>query len=257
MTLPPHLRTALDHLLETSAEDRRVTLDAIGDAIGSGAIDTAQIEQLLNELESKGRTVVAPEGGAGVASLRKVLPAARAIASEIGRTARIGDIAARTGLSEDEVRAAREVLERRLAAESAELPARDLVAELGLVAEREQRLAAAGGRAGARDLEHLLLGQVGPLSAPRRPGEGAVAADVAAERRQRQEHLRRVGDERPGAQAPGLGEQVVERRREEVAGELGVDGGRAHVFREHTSMRSGFIRRRRTPPEEARCDSCS
>ncbi len=51
------------------------------------------------------------------------------------------------GLLEHEPRAALEVLERRLAAERAELLARDLVAQLGLVAEREERLAAAGRRA--------------------------------------------------------------------------------------------------------------
>ena len=108
---------------------------------------------------------------------------------------------------------AAEVLERRLAAERRELGARDLVAELGLVAEREERLGAPGRRAGARDREHLLLGQERTLAAPRRPREGAVAADVAAERRQRDEDLRRVGDE-PAA-APPLArrrEQFVERR---------------------------------------------
>ena len=89
----------------------------------------------------------------------------------------------RPGLLEDEPRAALEVLERRLAAERAQLLARDLVAELGLVAEREERLAAAGRRAGARDREHLVLGHERALAAPRRPRERAVAADVAAERR--------------------------------------------------------------------------
>ena len=79
-----------------------------------------------------------------------------------------------------------------------ELLARDLVAQLGLVAEREERLAATGRGAGARDREHLVLGQVRALAAARRPRERAVAADVAAERRQRDEDLRRVGDERPG-----------------------------------------------------------
>jgi hypothetical protein len=36
-------------------------------------------------------------------------------------------------------------------------------------------------------------------------------ADVPAELRQRDEDLRRVGDDRTAAQAPGLGEQLFER----------------------------------------------
>ena len=149
-------------------------------------------------------------------------------------------------LLEDEPRAAREVLERRLAAERAELLARDLVAELGLVPEREERLAAAGGGARASDREHLVLGHERALAAPRRPRERAVAADVAAQRRQRDEDLRRVRDERAAPQSPRLGEEVVERRGEEV-------GRRAHVLREHTSMMRVRIRlTRRSERKETR-----
>ena len=120
-------------------------------------------------------------------------------------------------LLEHEPGAASQVLERRLAAERAELVARDLVAELGLVAEREERFAAAGRRPGAGDSEHLVLGHVRALASPRRAGERAVAADVAAERRQRDEDLGRVGDERPRSQAARLREQLVQRRGEEFA----------------------------------------
>ena len=94
-----------------------------------------------------------------------------------------------------------------------ELLARDLVAQLGLVAEREERLAAARGGTGARDREHLLLGHERALAAPGRPRERAVAADVAAERRQRDEDLRRVRDEGAWPQASSLGEKLLERRR--------------------------------------------
>ena len=118
----------------------------------------------------------------------------------------------RPGLLEHESRTALEVLERRRAAERAQLLARDLVAQLRLVAEREERLAAAGGGARARDREHLLLRHERALAAPRRTRERAVAADVAAERRQRDEDLRRVRDERAAAQAASLGEQLLERR---------------------------------------------
>ena len=118
------------------------------------------------------------------------------------------------GLVEHEPGAAREVLERRLAAELAQLAARDLVAELRLVAEREERLAAARRRARARDREHLVLSTERALSAPRRPRERAVAADVAAQSRQRDEDLRRVGDERAPAAAaapPRAGRRAARR----------------------------------------------
>src|SRR5437899_1187080 len=99
------------------------------------------------------------------------------------------------GFLEDGRGSAGEVLERRLAAERGELLARDAVAELGLVAEREERLVAAGSGAGAGDRQHLVEREVGTLAPPRGPGEGAVVADVAAERRERDEDLGRVRDE--------------------------------------------------------------
>ncbi len=111
----------------------------------------------------------------------------------------------------------REVLERRLEAELGQLLARNAVAELRLVAEREEGLATAGGGARASYLEHLVELHEGPLAAPRGPREGAVAADVAAQLRQRDEDLRRVGDERPGevrAALAGEPAEVLERRPE-------------------------------------------
>jgi len=128
-----------------------------------------------------------------------------------------------TRLLEHPPRAAPEVLERRLAAELGELLARDPIARLRAVAEGEERLGAARLRARPRDGQHLVLGEVRALAAPRRPRKGAVAADVAAERRQRDEDLRRVGDERPdpfGAQAPRLAHEVVEGRAKKLGGEV-------------------------------------
>ena len=119
-------------------------------------------------------------------------------------------------LREDEPRAALEVLERRRAPQRVQLLARDLVAQLGLVAEREERLAASRRRARPRDREHLVLGHERAFAATRWARERAVAADVATERRQRDEHLRRVRDERSRAEPPGLREQLLERRGADV-----------------------------------------
>src|SRR5439155_14589139 len=76
---------------------------------------------------------------------------------------------------------------------------------------------AAGLGAGARDGQHLVRGQVRALAAARRRSEGAVVADVAAELRQRDEDLRRVRDEEPGA-----GGAEPARRLQQIGGvELG------------------------------------
>ena len=121
-------------------------------------------------------------------------------------------------LLEHEPRAPLEVLERRLTTERPELLARDLVAQLRLVAEREERFVAAGGRTGARDREHLVLGHESPLAALRRARECAIPADVAAQGRKRDEDLRRVCDQRAGPESTRLREQLLERCGEKVGG---------------------------------------
>src|SRR5205807_8797699 len=76
------------------------------------------------------------------------------------------------GLVEHRAGRAGEVLERRLAAERGELLARDAVAELGLVAEGEERLVTADRGAGTRDLQDLVEREIGALAPPWRPREG-------------------------------------------------------------------------------------
>ncbi len=102
--MDPALRSVVDRLLVM--HPTRVELDAIGEAIGAMPIDAAGIEAILDALEDAGRTVAAPAGAHGIAALRKVVPAARALADDLGRTARVSEIAARAGLTEAEVRQA-------------------------------------------------------------------------------------------------------------------------------------------------------
>ena len=123
------------------------------------------------------------------------------------------------GLAEHSLRRPADIVERRLTTECLELVTGSPVAQLGLVAESEQRLAAAGGRAGAGDPEHLVDRHVGTLTAPRRVRECAVVADVAAELRQRDEDLRRIRDETTVtliAQRPRVCTELVERPGEEL-----------------------------------------
>ena len=75
--------------------------------------------------------------------------------------------------------------------------ARRPIAQFRFVAEGEEGLLAAGAGAGAGDRQHLPGIQIHRLAAPRRVREGAVMAHVAAQLRQRDEHLPRIGDERP------------------------------------------------------------
>ena len=76
------------------------------------------------------------------------------------------------------------------------LVARLRVAQLRLVAEREQRLLAAGAAPATAIVEHLVDARDTARSpAPRRMGERAIMADVAAKLRQRNEDLARIGDE--------------------------------------------------------------
>jgi hypothetical protein len=108
----------IDDVLRSLLERHQdvVPLDAIGDAIGARAISTEQIEQLLDAIERSGRTIAAPTEARGVETLRKVIPTARALGNELGRTATVTEIAARANLAEDEVRRAlllAKVMQRR------------------------------------------------------------------------------------------------------------------------------------------------
>ncbi len=157
------------------------------------------------------------------------------------------EVRQQAGLLQHQPRHGGEIGERRRVAERGQFLARLPVAQLRLVAEREQGLVAAGPRAGARDGEHLVRGEEGALAAPRRMGEGAVVADIAAELGERDEHLARDGDDvaEPGIAHPrrggGKGGDVIvagQRHRlvaPEAAAREETLGDRAHGYRAHPS----------------------
>ena len=89
------------------------------------------------------------------------------------------------------------IIDRGFVPERVERLARGAVAKLGLVAQREQRLGAARGRARASDRQHFVRGKVGGLPRARAFGEGAIVADVPAEVGERNEHLARIRDVAP------------------------------------------------------------
>lgn len=103
------LQAVVDALLLASERSKTVTLDAIGEAIGTKAVGTEEVDAIVSALEARGRKVLAPEGQRGEGHLRDVIAAARALKSELGRTPSAKEIAARSGLDERDVRHALEL----------------------------------------------------------------------------------------------------------------------------------------------------
>jgi hypothetical protein len=104
--LPPKLSEAAAALLAASAESKTISLDAIGEAIGIVPVSAEDVEALMVTLEEAGRAVIGPQGARGVGMLRLVIPAARALTAALGRKPTVLEIAARTGVAEDDVRQA-------------------------------------------------------------------------------------------------------------------------------------------------------
>jgi hypothetical protein len=100
----PEIESVLIALLQASEVSREVSLDGIGEAFGTLAVTAEEIDQLLTDLEDRGRRVVGPSGGGGESRLKTVIAAARALEGELGRKARPAEIAARAGITEEQVR---------------------------------------------------------------------------------------------------------------------------------------------------------
>ncbi|CAN5838762.1 hypothetical protein BH11MYX4_BH11MYX4_23780 [soil metagenome] len=104
MALRRELQAIADALLAASAESHEVTLDAIGQAIGTRAVTPVEIDALIATLEAAGRSITGPQGGAGEDRLKAVVAAVRLLRPELGRAPSPGEIATKAGLSEDDVR---------------------------------------------------------------------------------------------------------------------------------------------------------
>ena len=114
---------------------------------------------------------------------------------------------------EDGMRRGHQVRHRRGMPQRVQLGAGLRIAQLGLVAQREQRLAAARRGAAAGHVDHLVERHVGPLAGARRLGERAVVAHVPAQLRERDEHLARVADCAPEPGVPQRRRALHERRQ--------------------------------------------
>ena len=103
-SLRPIFRPIADELLAESEDSRTLTIDRIGEALGTEVAGPDDIDALFDVLEHAGRTVSAPEDSDLRARLASVLAAARAIGARLGRRATVAEIAAETGHGADRVR---------------------------------------------------------------------------------------------------------------------------------------------------------
>jgi Sigma-70 region 3 len=103
-SLRAELRTIVDTLLRKSVATREVSLDALGEAIGSRAVSYTEIDAMVASLEAKGRRVVGATDLRGEEQLRTVVATAKSLSTELGRRPNIAEISARAGLSLNQVK---------------------------------------------------------------------------------------------------------------------------------------------------------
>jgi hypothetical protein len=102
----PELAAVLATLIAGSERTRVVALDQIGDAIGTHAVSTEEIDALFSALEARGRTIASPAGGEGEQWLKRVIATARELKRDGSRRLTIELVAQHAGITRDQVIAA-------------------------------------------------------------------------------------------------------------------------------------------------------
>src|SRR6516225_10949658 len=122
------------------------------------------------------------------------------------------------------------------------------IAQLRLVAEREQRLLAARGLPGACNGNHFIDGKIRPLVPARWLGKRTVMADIAAKLRERYEDLARVRDDGAMRRIPPSRRRFLERveiaveeRQRLLAGEIAVEAEVRWQHRQPTPHQSQML----------------
>lgn len=101
--LRPQLTDVLSRLLAHSELTRAVTLDEVGEALGTLSVSTDEIDALLSELERHDREIITPAGAGLEALLGRVIAAARALKSEGVSRPSIAEVSARAALTREQV----------------------------------------------------------------------------------------------------------------------------------------------------------
>jgi hypothetical protein len=94
----------VNRLLVASEKSREVSLDEIGEALGTLSASYSEIDAMIAVLESKHRRVSAPAGGSGEAHLARVVSAAKTLSADLGRRPNVAEIASLAGLSVEQVK---------------------------------------------------------------------------------------------------------------------------------------------------------
>ena len=102
--LRAELRMVVNRLLVASEKSREVSLDEIGEALGTLSASYTEIEAMIVLLEAKRRRVAAPAGGDGEAHLGRVVSAAKTLSARLGRRPNVTEIASLAGLSVEQVK---------------------------------------------------------------------------------------------------------------------------------------------------------
>jgi hypothetical protein len=98
------LQAIVDKLIKESGASGTVSLDALGDAIGTASVSYTDVDAIISTLEAHDRRVEAPTEGRGEEYLRLVVEAVRTLSRESGRKPSLTEIALRTRLSIEQVR---------------------------------------------------------------------------------------------------------------------------------------------------------
>jgi len=105
MMLRTEIQIVLDDLLRGSETSTEVSLDQIGEALGTMNVSFDEIEAIVSALEAAGRAVVGDVGADPKADLRIVIEASHTLRAR-GETPTVPTLAQNTGLSEQRVRTA-------------------------------------------------------------------------------------------------------------------------------------------------------
>jgi hypothetical protein len=102
--LRAELTTVIETLIRAGGAKREISLDALGDAIGTRSVSYPEIDAMISALEARGYKVVAPDNPRGEQHLREVVAAARALSNELGRRPNLGEICQRSHLDPEQVK---------------------------------------------------------------------------------------------------------------------------------------------------------
>jgi biotin operon repressor len=102
--LRPELLRVVVALCSARPTGEAVSLDELGDALGTLSVSTDEIGLVMDALEARGLRVEAPAGGGLELHLRSVVLAAGALRATLTRRPTVREVAEHAGITERDVR---------------------------------------------------------------------------------------------------------------------------------------------------------